>query len=525
MSDAERDYAAKRAFDVTPEPGATTAGNVDLATAKAGERFVIHQHHASRLHFDLRLEMFNGDTPVLASWAVPRNLPLVKGNPHLAVHVEDHPIEYGEFSGTIPKGNYGAGEVRIFDSGTYELLEQEPGKLTFRLHGNRLDGEWHMILPDNNKRGAGSAGPQTKGGAGSVGTQDGVDKKEWLVFFRKSFAPPRDEPPELSPMMATLERKAFDDDRWLFEPKWDGVRALAVCEQETMLVSRTRKNMTATYPELHRLHEQLVALDAIVDGEVVTFDKGRPSFEKLQSRINLQGVDAIERAMKSIPVSFIAFDLLYLDGRSLVREPVERRREMLEDLVVPNNRVQVSQAVVGEGLALSEAARGQNLEGIVAKRLGSPYRVGKRTREWLKVKITYDADVVIGGWSPGEGNRTTSFGALLAGVFDDEGLRFIGAVGTGFTDRVLKDVMAKLRAHESETCPFVEDPTGLPPSRFGKALRNARWCEPVLVAIVEFRELTAGLRLRAPSFKGLRDDKTPGECTYDALVEAAGWER
>ena len=506
MSDTERDYAAKRAFDVTPEPGATTAGNVDLASAKAGKRFVIHQHHASRLHFDLRLEMFNGDTPVLASWAVPRNLPLAKKGPHLAVHVEDHPIEYGDFSGTIPKGNYGAGEVRIFDSGTYELLEQEPGKLTFRLRGRRLDGEWHMILPDKN-RGPGSQ-----------------DKNEWLVFFRKSFAASRDEPPELSPMMATLERKAFDDDRWLFEPKWDGVRALAVCEQETMLVSRTHKNMTATYPELNRLHEQLVALDAIVDGEVVTFDKGRPSFEKLQSRINLQGIDAIERAMKSIPVSFIVFDLLYLDGRSLVREPVERRRELLEDLVVTNNRIQVSQAVVGEGLALSEAARAQSLEGIVAKKLGSPYRVGKRTREWLKIKITYDADVVIGGWSPGEGNRSSSFGALLAGVYDDEGLRFIGAVGTGFTDRVLKDVMAKLHAHESEDCPFVEDPTGLPPSRFGKALRNARWCDPVLVAIVEFRELTAGLRLRAPSFKGLRDDKTADECTYDALVKAAGWE-
>ncbi|MGH2791553.1 MAG: non-homologous end-joining DNA ligase, partial [Actinomycetota bacterium] len=458
-------------------------------------------------------EMLNGDTPVLASWAVPRNLPLTKGSPHLAVHVEDHPIEYGEFSGAIPKGNYGAGEVRIFDSGTYDLLEQESGKLTFRLRGRRLDGEWHMILPDNNRK------------SGSAGRERRSDKNEWLVFFRKSFAPPPDEPPELSPMMATLEREPFDDDRWLFEPKWDGVRALAVCEQETMLVSRTRKNMTATYPELHRLHEQLVALDAIVDGEVVAFDKGRPSFEKLQSRINLQGVDAIERAMKSIPVSFIVFDLLYLDGRSLAREPVERRREMLEELVVPNNRVQVSQAVVGEGLALSEAARAQNLEGIVAKKLGSPYRVGKRTREWLKIKVTYDADVVIGGWSPGEGNRTKSFGALLAGVYDDEGLRFIGAVGTGFTDRVLKDVMAKLHVHESKKCPFVEDPTGLPPSRFGKALRNARWCDPVLVAIVEFRELTAGLRLRAPSFKGLRNDKTADECTYDALVEAAGWER
>ena len=501
MAEPTRDYADKRSFDATPEPGTTTSGNVDVAAAPSGDTFVIHQHHATRLHFDLRLEMFNGDTPVLASWAVPRNLPLSKGSPHLAVHVEDHPIEYGEFSGTIPAGNYGAGEVRIFDSGTYELLEQEPRKLTFRLRGKRLDGEWHMILPEKNE-----------------------EKDEWLVFFRRSFLPERDEPPELAPMLATLEREPFDDEHWMFEPKWDGVRALAVCERETMLVSRSKKNITASYPELQRLHERLVALDAVVDGEIVAFEKGRPSFEKLQSRINIQDARQIERAMKAIPVSFIAFDVLYLDGRSLVDRPVEHRREVLEGLVVPDGRMQVSQAIVGEGRALSEAARAQSLEGVVAKKLGSPYRPGKRTREWLKIKITYDADVVVGGWSLGEGARSRSFGALLAGVFDDAGLRFIGAVGTGYTERMLADLMPKLREQETTDCPFVEDPTGLPPSRFGKALRNARWCKPTLVARVEFRELTAGLRLRAPSFKGLRDDKDASECTYDALVEAAGWE-
>ncbi len=507
MSEEERDYADKRSFDATPEPGASTTGNIDVTAARPGGSFMIHQHHATRLHFDLRLEMLNGATPVLASWAVPKNLPLAKGKPHLAVHVEDHPFDYGGFSGTIPEGNYGAGEVRIFDSGTYELLEQEPGKLTFRLRGNRLDGEWHMILPDKNA----AAG--------------GQKKNEWLVFFRESYAPARDDPPDLVPMMATLEREAFDDDDWLFEPKWDGVRALAVCERETMLVSRSGKNMTVQYPELHKLHEQLVALDAIVDGEVVAFEKGRPSFEKLQSRINLQNEQQIALAMKSIPVSYIAFDVLYLDGRSLVTEPLERRREVLEELVVPNAKVQISQAVTGEGIALSDAARAQNLEGIVAKKLGSPYRVGKRSKEWLKIKVTSDVDVVVGGWSPGEGARSSSFGALLAGIYDDDGLRFIGAVGTGFSDRTLAELLPQLKAHESEQCPFVEDPTGLPPSRFGKALRHARWCEPALVAAVEFRELTTGLRLRAPSFKGLRADKDPSECTYEALVEAAGWNR
>ncbi|MGH2698983.1 MAG: non-homologous end-joining DNA ligase, partial [Actinomycetota bacterium] len=344
----------------------------------------------------------------------------------------------------------------------------------------------------------------------------------WLVFFRKSHRPAPEAPPELSTMMSTLEREAFDDDNWLFEPKWDGVRALAVCERETMLVSRNRRNITASYPELQTMHEQLVALDAIVDGEVVAFHKGRPRFEKLQSRINLQNQKQIASAMHSLPVSFIVFDVLYMDGRNLVNEPVERRRELLEEMVVPHGRIQVSQAVRGEGRALSDAARAQNLEGIVAKRMGSPYRVGKRTREWLKIKVTFDADIVIGGWSPGEGARSSSFGALLAGVYDEEGLRFIGAVGTGFSDRSLKELLPQLHAHESERCPFVEDPTGLPPSRFGKALRNARWCEPTLVAVVEFRELTAGLRLRAPSFKGLRTDKDPEECTLDALIEAAG---
>ncbi len=499
MAEKTRDYTDKRRFDETPEPAATFSGNVDVTTARPGDSFMIHQHHATRLHFDLRLEMFNGDTQVLASWAVPKNLPLTKGKPHLAVHVEDHPFDYGQFSGTIPAGNYGAGEVRIFDSGTYEVLEQEPGKLTFRLKGERFDGEWHMILPEKMSA-----------------------KDEWLVFFRKSYRPSPESPPELKPMMATLEREPFDDESWMFEPKWDGVRALAVCERETMLVSRNQKNMTASYPELHRLHEQLVALDAIIDGEVVAFHRGRPSFEKLQSRINLQNQAQVAQAMKSIPVSFIVFDVLYMDGRRLVDEPVERRRELLEEIVVPNGRIQISQAVVGEGTALSEAAKAQNLEGIVAKKLGSPYRVGKRTREWLKIKLTYDADIVIGGWSPGEGARTSSFGALLAGVFDDEGLRFIGAVGTGFTDRTLRELQPKLKELESDSCPFVEDPTGLPPSRFGKALRNARWCEPRQVAIVEFRELTSGLRLRAPSFKGLRTDKDPEECTLEALIEAAG---
>jgi bifunctional non-homologous end joining protein LigD len=195
---------------------------------------------------------------------------------------------------------------------------------------------------------------------------------------------------------------------------------------------------------------------------------------------------------------------------------------MLEELVVPTRTVQVSPAVVGDGIALSEVARARNLEGVVAKRLGSPYRPGKRTREWLKIKVTYEADIVIGGWLPGEGTRASSFGSLLAGVYDGGELHFIGAVGTGFTEQTLARLMPLMNEREIDDPPFAEDPTTLPPSRFAKALRNARWTHPALVATVEFRELTSGNRLRAPSFKGLRTDKDARECTIEALREAAG---
>jgi bifunctional non-homologous end joining protein LigD len=491
----ERDYSAKRSFDRTPEPADTVPGNVDLATAPPGDSFVIHQHHARRLHFDLRLEMKNGDEPVLVSWAVPKNLPTKKGKAHLAIHVEDHPFDYGTFEGTIPKGEYGGGEVRIFDSGTYELLEQEAGKLSFRLQGRRLRGIYHLHRT----------------------TRD-PNKDEWIAFLRKDERPPPEEIPPLDPMLATLVDEAFDDEGWLFEPKWDGVRTLAVCSDETRLLSRRRRDVTSAYPELGRIHQQLVALGAVVDGEIVAFRDGIPSFELLQSRINLQNAHDIQRATKEIPVNFVAFDLLYLDGRPLISEPLESRKELLERLVVPGPHIQVSPSVVGEGRALSDTVRSRKMEGIVAKKLGSPYRPGKRTREWLKIKVTYEADVVVGGWSRGEGARADSFGALLVGAYDEGMLRFVGAVGTGFTQKMIADTMPLLLDLESKTCPFLEDPTGSRPSSFAKTLRGTHWTDPVLVARVEFRELTAAGRLRAPSFQSFRVDKDPSECLYSDLA-------
>ena len=492
-------YDQKRRFDETPEPPPEVTGDVDPGTAPAGKTFVIHQHHATRLHFDLRLEMMNGKTPVLVSWAVPKNLPLKPGKMHLAVHVEDHPFEYGTFSGTIPKGNYGAGEVRVFDHGTYEVLEQEPGKLSFRLEGQRAKGVWHLF--------------QTK--------KD--DEKNWLVRIRQDERPEPEPLPPLLPMMATLTQEAFDDDGWIFEPKWDGVRALATCSvDETMLMSRNQNDITATYPELGKLHERLVCFDAIVDGEIVAMHQGRPSFERLQSRINLQNPHEVARMVKQIPVSFIAYDLLYLDGKSLIKKPLEERKELLDELVVVSDNVQVSPYVRGEGTTLYEAACAQNLEGIVAKRLGCPYRPGRRGKEWLKIKTTFDADLVVGGWSKGDGSRAKSFGSLLVGAYEEDGLRFVGSVGTGFSEKVLAEVMERLQAHATNESPFKDDPREMSTGRFGKPIKDPRWVTPDLVVRVEFRELTSVGKLRAPSFKGFRDDLDPRTCTFQELSEVAG---
>ena len=497
---AKKLYNEKRKFDETPEPPAESfRGDVDIATATPGATFMIHQHHARRLHFDLRLEFLNGKTPVLASWAVPKNLPLKAGKPHLAVHVEDHPFEYGSFSGSIPAGNYGAGEVRIFDHGSFEVLEQEPGKLTFRLDGERMKGVWHLF--------------QTKKG----------EEKDWLVRIREDERPKADPLPPLEPMKATLVKEPFDDDRWIFEPKWDGVRTLAICDiDKTMLMSRNRNDVTATYPEFAKLHDRLVCIDAIVDGEIVAMSKGRPSFERLQSRINLQNPRDIERAMKQIPTTFIAFDLLYLDGKSLLKTPIEERKELLDELVVVNENVLVSTYVEGQGTALYEAACEQKLEGIVAKKLGCPYRPGRKGREWLKVKTTHEAELVIGGWSRGEGSRSASFGSLLVGAYDDEGLRFVGAVGTGFSEKTIESLMVMLKERHSNEMPFVIDPRKTPTGSFGKPIREPRWVRPELVAKVEFRELTTTGKLRAPSFKGLDPSKSPEECTYSELEVVAG---
>jgi bifunctional non-homologous end joining protein LigD len=487
-------YDEKRDFETTSEPpGEQVSADVDPLTAPVGTEFVIQQHYATRLHHDVRLEMMNGDTSVLVSWAVPKGLPRSRGVRHLAIHVEDHPMGYGTFTGSIPEGEYGGGEVRIFDHGSYEMVERSEDRLTFRLDGERLAGIWHLV---------------------HTGPKDGKD--QWLGMMREDLRPAGDKRPPLDPMLATLTGDAFDDPEWGFEPKWDGIRAIAVCDEETRLISRNEKDITVAYPELHRLHDQVVALEAMLDGEIVAFEDGIPSFQRLQQRMHLRDQAQIEQIARRIPVAYMVFDLLYLDGEDLTGRPLSERRRILEDTIVSTERIQISPIIEGDGTALFSAAAAQGLEGIMAKRLTSRYQPGARSRDWLKVKVTFDADVVIVGWTEGEGRRKGTLGSLVMAVYDDGELRYVGNVGTGFDTRSLAEAMDRLNALEGTESPF---PSEVMRSR--PELRRAHWVTPTLVAMVEHRQLTSAGRLRAPSFKGFREDKDTEECTYAQLAAEA----
>lgn len=331
----EKDYAAKRGFDRTPEPPSEVEGNVDPTRAPPGEYFVIHKHYARRLHYDLRLEMSAGGTPVLVSWAVPNGLPLTKGVRRLAIHVEDHPFEYGNFAGSIPQGEYGAGEVRIFDSGTYATLEQEERKLTLQLKGRRLQASYHLIQTRPSERG-----------------QD-----QWLAMLREDQRPPPDDRPRLDPVKPKPAGALADDQGWAYEPKWEGTRTFAFCGDATELTTGTRA-VTADYPELRDLHTRLVAINAMIDGVIITLEEGKPS-------------------------TFVATDLVYLDGRSLTSHSFEERRQLLEDTLVPSKSVQITPSFRGDGVAVGEAVLGQGFKGVIAKKLDSTY--DPRAAGWLQI--------------------------------------------------------------------------------------------------------------------------------------------
>ncbi len=463
-------YQARRDFERTPEPRGEETGEA------GGElRFVIHEHSARRLHWDLRLERDG----VLVSWALPRGLPLEPKVNLIAPHTEDHPLDYIDFSGEIPAGNYGAGTMSIWDRGTYETLKWEPRKVEVALHGERVDARYALF---------------------AIGRED--EPKDWMIHRMDPAADPSAEamPQHIQPMLSRPSALPGDDAGWSYEVKWDGVRALAYSEPGRLrFEGRSEADITDRYPELARLARALGSHRAVLDGEIVRFDEsGRPSFEALQPRIG--STSAPRRLAATAPVTYVIFDLLWLDGHSLLESSYGERRGALARLALDGEHWRTPPPLSGSGADVLEASRAGGLEGIVAKRIDSRYRPGQRDGSWLKIKNTNRQEFVVGGWTPGSGGRSARIGALLLGTFDEAGsLRYAGRVGSGFTEQELARLGALLAPLVRVDSPFAAAVSGPP--------KSAVFTTPELVVEVEFREWTRAGALRAPVYKGLRTDK------------------
>jgi bifunctional non-homologous end joining protein LigD len=483
-------------------------------------RFVVQMHHASRLHYDFRLEADG----VLASWAIPKGPTLAPGDRRLAMHVEDHPLDYRDFEGNIPEGQYGAGSVIVWDRGTYTLAEGDDpgdeiahGKIKFVLHGKKLNGEFTLVkikqregehgepwllIKDRDAYADARYDPAEHPKSVKSGkTLDDVAAdpraKTWqskpsarhATAPRRHSSAKRDPLPRLkSVMLATLASGPFDDPQWLFEIKWDGYRAICTVNDkgEFSLVSRNGLDMLHRFPDLRELRNAFASVPIIVDGEIVSLDKqGRSEFQRLQ-----------ESQKKPAGLTYAAFDLIYADGKDLRSTPLEERKSLLERLIRDDVLVLYSKHVIGRGEELFESARKRKLEGIIAKKRSSTYQE-RRSRDWLKIKTHYEQEFVVGGWTEPKGSRA-GFGALLLGVYEKKSLRFVGAVGTGFDAKLLRELHARLRSLERKTSPFVNDvPANAP----------VHWASPELVVEVRFSEWTRDGYLRQPAYLGLRPDK------------------
>ena len=461
-----KDYERKRSRSKTPEPfGKGKRGKAPI--------FVIQRHDARRLHYDFRLELDGA----LASWAVPKGVPMEPGQRALAVHVEDHPLSYATFEGTIPAGNYGAGTVEIWDNGTFELVERKrDGGLTVHLHGSRLEGLWTLVPAH----------------------MDG-NEKNWLLI-KKHDEVDRVVRNDYRPMLATLSDGLPSGDDWAYEIKWDGYRALGyVRNGEAKLLSRRDNDLTPRFATIAKALEKAVrSSECVVDGEVCALDEqGRPSFS------------AMQQGKAGTPLVYAVFDVLEVDGVPVVDLPLEERREKLDALLNTQTKgaqaVQVS-ALFDDGEALLEAAEQQGLEGVMAKKRGSKYCENRRTRDWLKIKTHGEQELVIVGYTRGEGRRSGSFGSLVLAANEDGKLRWVGNVGTGFNERTIKELLAQLEPLRVEQSPLHEVPK-MPRVRKGDVV----WVKPQLVAQVKFAEWTHDGHLRAPVYLGLREDKAAAD--------------
>jgi bifunctional non-homologous end joining protein LigD len=596
------EYKRKRRFEETPEPPPELA-------KKMGHRYVVQKHAATRLHYDFRLEMEG----VLKSWAVPKGPSLDPADKRLAMQVEDHPVSYFDFEGTIPEGNYGGGTVMVWDVGTWEPLSPvlvkgkylpgtdaeaadmlKKGDFKIRLHGKRIKGDFALIHIKGRR--PGSKGTEwllikkhddeevdgydidkydtsvlskrtMKQIAGDSGSAEwtssppaarGKVKAPWLAetlakLEKKKTSTTEDTvehrgkkkvknrvtaekkptkknpsavtatstvknlpgavarkmPSAVHPMLAISDEKAFDNPGWLFEIKWDGYRAIAFIEDgKVRLVSRNQNDLTAQFSELRDLPKFLKAKTAILDGEIVALDEsGKSSFSLIQQRTGIRKGGRRVAGRPDLPTLYYAFDLIYLDGLDLHRVTLEDRKRVLAGIISTSEILRYSDHF-DSGLDLFQAAKQQGLEGILAKTRSSYYDE-RRSREWLKIKITQTVDCVIGGYTDPEGAREY-FGSLVLGLYDEKKrLIHVGQAGTGFDQKTLKQIWQGLHKLETSRNPFYGDVDA----------KNIHWIRPELVAEIKFSEWThetaeGGQKLRAPVFMGLREDKDPAECTF-----------
>ncbi|HEX8281196.1 MAG TPA: non-homologous end-joining DNA ligase [Chthoniobacterales bacterium] len=533
-----KEYKAKRDFAVTAEP----AGGKPLPPAvKGASRFVIQKHDASRLHYDFRLEMEG----VLKSWAVPKGLPWGKGEKHLAVEVEDHPIEYATFEGVIPEGQYGGGTVMLWDRGTYHVFGEDPlkslreGKLHFVLKGEKADGEWTLVRTrmeatkpqwlllksgeslkplskklDDQSVATGRAMKQIAEERDAEWQSNREEKKPTkrkaarTAKKAESFALAADLPAAKARFIEPMKAKLMDTPpagEWAYELKFDGIRLIAVKNGDAVnLISRNGNELAARFPEVADAVRALPVNDCVLDGEVVAVDEqGRSSFQLLQGR-ELPGG-------KQHPIYYYVFDLLQAEGRSLTGLKLEPRKALLEQLCgSAGEPIRPSGEIAGDATELLKEVKRRGLEGLIGKQRASIYEPGGRSGAWIKLKVSNEQEFVIGGYTPPAGSRQ-HFGALLVGYYESGKLLFAGKVGTGFNTKSLAALHNKFKAEAREDCPFADLPSkqggawvqGITPSM----MRKMTWVNPVFVCQVKFAEWTRDGKLRQPVFLGLREDK------------------
>jgi bifunctional non-homologous end joining protein LigD len=561
------EYKRKRDFKKTAEP----AGKPLPKKVKGASRFVIQKHAARRLHYDFRLEMEG----VLKSWALPKGLAWKRGEKHLAVEVEDHPLEYEDFEGIIPEGQYGGGTVMVWDRGIYYVYGEQPlkslreGKLHLVLDGEKAKGEWTLVRirgrdDEKNqwlilKTGADTKPPSNKLEDQSVKTgrtmkqiaeardaewesnretdqsatskfkariREAVKKKangEIVEQAHRLPVPkhgnrsgrpaaeslpglPFAKPRFIEPMKAKLIERPPATGDWIYELKFDGIRLIAVKRDEKVtLLSRNQNDLSGRFPEILEAIENLPPRECVIDGEVVAVDdKGRSSFQLLQAH---------EMEGRKSPIYFYAFDLLQLDGKSLIELPVEARKNVLEKLCADaGDPIRYSGAIGSDAKRLLEEVQRRGLEGLIGKQRNCVYEPGRRSGAWVKLKCVNEQEFVIGGYTPPQGARK-HFGAILVGYYEDNKLVFAGKVGTGFTAKSLSMLHKKFQKEARDDCPFVDLPSrqngqwvlGITPSM----MKKMHWVNPKFVAQIKFAEWTRDGKLRAPVFLGLREDKKP----------------